>query len=100
MRQRQPFRELSGCLIGRAAVEGHHGRRDSRDAGKLSSPPVADGDDFDFVRTSSDGFLKVMHHCCECEGRRDENATEILRGLAARSSETEREARSICPHLA
>ena len=69
VRQRQPLRQLVRGLVGRLAVERHHGRGHARSAAQLRPPPVADVRDLNLVRPSADSLFEAMNdHVVCCPG--------------------------------
>jgi hypothetical protein len=65
MRQREPFRELSGGLVRAGPVKRHHRRRHARAPAQLGTPPVADGRDLNVVHAPANGLFKTMDgHVC------------------------------------
>jgi len=91
VRERQPGSQLLDRLLGRLAVEGHHGGLHARVPSKLGTPPVADGHHFDLVRTPANGLFEMLNGHLSGGPTFQSGAPVILRRRHMRSSEDDRE---------
>ena len=74
----EPLRELLRRGVGRLTIERHHRRRQAGHTSQLRPPPIADGRDFDLVRTPANDFVEAMNvHVCgyPCEVRSGVDST-------------------------
>jgi hypothetical protein len=77
--ERQPRGQLTGRLLWRLAVEGHHGGRHASGPAELRAPAIGDRRYLDLVRTPADSFFEMMNGHLGDAGREVRSAGDFTR---------------------